>query len=1111
MTSTRLPDAEHRALITSALDQTLFVEAGAGTGKTTALVGRIVALIRSGVPIERLAAITFTEKAAAELAERARKELEKAAHGHEDYPGIPLDEQHLCRAAIRDLDSAALQTLHSFARKILALYPLEAQLPPDVQVLDDVEGLIDFRERWRAFMEGLFSEESPLRDPLLIGMALNLRPKDLERLGLKFHDNWDRLLDVEFEAVPSAPLSVSAVFDPLAEAMARRSECFNEDDKLLQHLDGLEGVMAALTLLQGADQLSIARVFLGLPGVSRGSGRHGQAKNWRRGVEPIRELLRKSDAAVAEQIAAARRSVLCALLPHIRQFVLDYASDRRTEGRIGFQDMLVFAVELLRQQPSVRRALHERYTHILIDEFQDTDPLQVELAALLAGHPDAAPGPWDATVVEPGRVFFVGDPKQSIYRFRRADIGLFNKTRGAFGSRHVELLTNFRSTPVILDWVNGVFERLFEFDRGNLQQAEWRSLQAPGAAGKQKPLRVRVMGGPLDLNAEDIRREEAEKIAGAIQHARDGLGYRLSDMAILLPQRTNAPAIERALSDAGIPFRVESRSRLFATQDIRDLINILASIDDPTDEVALVAALRSAAFACSDPDLLQHVEAGGRWDYRSPAPAESAESVRVAFAGLNHFHQRRWHLGIGALVEEVIAGRHLLELSLASLRHRESWRRLRFVAEQARSLEGSGVLTTLRQFVEWLRVQVQERAMVQEGAVVEPDDDAVRILTIHAAKGLEFDVVFLGGLGVIPWDNRGDVVIWPERAESDKRVEARIGVLYNYFQTTGYDEARLRESRQQRLERDRLLYVAATRARKLLVVSLFRKAQKDEHGPRHEAEKCASAECIAWACEAAGQEGVTWDWYTPEMPFSPGIQQPPPLDDSPEKREQWLAGRAELFERMAKAPTTSATTIAHAEDEEDEDPGGEQSREPWRKGRAGTSVGRAVHAVLQSIDLATGEGIDAAAASQSVAEGVADQASRIVRLVNSARESAAVQEALRSGRYWREVYVGAEVGGMVVEGFIDLLYESADGYVIVDYKTDSARDAAAIDRAMERYRIQGAVYALVLERALGRSVDRVVFVFTEPRTERLVPDLAAAKEAAVASIEARVTRAAGAI
>jgi ATP-dependent helicase/nuclease subunit A len=246
------------------------------------------------------------------------------------------------------------------------------------------------------------------------------------------------------------------------------------------------------------------------------------------------------------------------------------------------------------------------------------------------------------------------------------------------------------------------------------------------------------------------------------------------------------------------------------------------------------------------------------------------------------------------------------------------------------------------------------------------------------------------------------------------------------------------------------------------------------------------------------------------MPLGPGDTAEPGAEDTPEQREAWKTRRAATIARLGTAPVTAATAIARAatEDEESERDDATDT-EPWKKGRAGTSVGRAVHAVLQTIDLATGDGLEPTARAQAVAEGIADEGAHIAQLVESARSSAVVQEAVRSGRYWREVYVGAALEGMLVEGFIDLLYESADGLVVIDYKTDSARDLAAIERSMEKYRLQGAAYALALEQAVGRPVTRVVFVFAEPRHEYTLDGLEEAKRAVLGILREQAIPAAG--
>jgi len=1113
---TEVADQAERRLIVEATDKTLFVEAGAGTGKTHALVSRVVSLVLEGVPVTQVTAITFTEKAASELAERIRKRLEEMLQDAEQKAAPNAD---ILRQAVHDLDQAAIQTLHGFAMRILSLYPLEAGLPPRIGLRDEVAAALDFQDRWKRFEDQLLADPAAERF-LLRGLTIGLRLKDLQEVAERLNESWERLRDVVVPGAEEPGLAPEDILQPIEAVQAARRA--SADDAITRRVDSLAGYLEFLRGLsqslrragsaaeREALEVDLLRLLARMPpitssttGRSRGLDNFGQKGAWD-DIWWAREQMAAAEAARQEMLDGTRSAVICRLLPLLRKFVLDGAEERRKLGELEFHDLLVRARDLLRDNTDVRRALHDRFRRILIDEFQDTDPIQVELAALLAS-PGEVPVSWEAAVTEPGRLFFVGDPKQSIYRFRRADIEVFKRASSAFGSEHVALTQNFRCRPGIVDWVNEVGERLFgRFGAGpDPRQADWIPLQAARPAGKGTA--VQVIGGPVDLPAPQLRQREADAVVATVLAAkrenwlkRDNpkvAATRFADIAILLPTRTNSPAIERALGQAGIPVRVESRSLLFAAQEIRDLTNILAAIDDPTDDVSVVAALRSPAFAVEDGELLAHVQAGGRWDYTRTPPADSPATVVAGMESLRAFHASRWTSSVGALVERVIAERKMLELAATGTRPREAWRRLRFVSEQARQLGDAGTVGSLRQFVHWLRTQAAERARIVEAVANEPDDDAVRLLTVHAAKGLEFPIVILAGLGVPPM-NRSPKVAWGTAGDGRDVLGVRTGRSETVFQTPGFDALGQAEREHGFLERDRLFYVAATRAQERLVVSLFHRPPKNmTHAARHERQTCAVAECLQ-----AMRADCDWEELPPQGVLTTGGQ--PALsrrDDTSESREAWVAAREKQLDALAKARAIPATAIAHRADAGpagDDKPEPVEEDQPWKKGRAGTSVGRAVHAVLQTVDLATGEGLAETARTQAVAEGIADQAGHIARLAESARTSRAVSAAIESGRHWKELYAGATVEGTLIEGFIDLLYETPDGLVIVDYKTDSVRDEAAIDQAMERYRLQGAAYAMVLEEALGRPVARCVFVFCEPRTEREVTDLEAAKAAA---------------
>ncbi len=1141
----RMPiDSDAREAIYHRLDQTLFVTAGAGSGKTHALVKRIAGLVRSGVPLKRIAAITFTNSAAAELRDRVRAELESLADSPERLS--PAEVEYV-EDALSTIDAGAIQTLHSFAQRLVSLFPLESGLPPEIEVRDEVAASIAFEDRWQPFTEQLM--EDGLGDPevaaaLLHGTNSGLTALHLRNIAVALNKEWDRVLEIEFPCPPMPALDPSDIIAAMEEAASLVDQVMpgrEAEDRaygpLTAFIKPLDGLRSSWQMLQSAstptERLAIEeRIFWLLRSdMYPVRGNMGRAPNWRPGaLARVRKSTGEATAARDELLGGIRAACLGPILRAIQQFVREYRDERLSLGSLEFYDVLVLARDLLSSNAEVRGRLHARYEAILIDEFQDTDPLQVELAVLLATEP-RTPGamPWDEAPIPPGRLFFDRDPTQSNYRVRRADIDLYTNAARRFGQQPlgetVLLTQNFRSAPSLIAWVNQVFGELFTLDRASGEVAQeasqvafdaltaWREESVPGGVA------VRLLGGPVPKsvggNKYDqtdlvrLRQAEATDMTALIDGIREDSSAwqvvdgsetrdaRLADIAILLPTRVALPAIEKALNERGIPCRVESRSLLFETQEVRDLLIILAAIDDPTDQVAVVSALRSPGFGCSDADIYRFAAAGGSWNYLRELPLEypANDLVSLGVAALRDLHARRWWLSIGEMVDAVIRERRLLQVAFTARRPRETWQRLRFVHDQARAFTSAGG-RSLRQFVRFMERQAEEQSRVNERAVSEDDDDAVRIMTIHASKGLEFPIVILAGLNSKPQSISPVLLTTPNGG-----AEIRVGNRFTSFETAGYQSLAARETLMERIEDDRVLYVGATRARDHLVVSLYHlrtaepKGRVEPHLDRHVRGTCSAAECIY---EIAHERPDLWRAaevaVTEPAPTKPSLVT---RVDTAADYADWRTTRADLIASQSRAPVIAATALAKAGRllaTIDSDEKAEQSDEsaPWKKGRASTSLGRAVHAVLQTIDLATGEGTAEASRAQAIAEGLPARDAEIASLVDAARRSQAVQTAIASGRFWREVYVATEIDGVTVEGFIDLLYEGPDGLVVVDYKTDSARDAAAIDASMARYRMQGAAYSLALQESIGRPVAACTFVFIRPAEERNIADLAAA-------------------
>lgn len=1076
-----LADAAARELISSALDHTLFVEAGAGSGKTSALVDRVEALVRSGVELDHIAAITFTDKAASELRDRIRQRFEG-------------DDDPRARRAVEQLDGAAIGTLHAFAQRILGEHPVEARLPPGVEVLDEIGSQIDFEDRWRVVVDQLLDDES-LGQPYLVLTAGGVDLPQLRELALAFGANWDLVAErIDLAPRTPPPLHLGAIIERFDRLDGVADACTDADDKLLQRLRGpLRELRAEL---DGAtDEAEAVAVLRRVPKHCKVS-RLGRKDAWTGDIDDIRQevigLGEAADALAGQRIDAA----LWAVAAVVARFTLDAAEQRRTRGRLEFHDLLVRARRLLRDPsagPGVRRALRHRYRHLLLDEFQDTDPIQVELAVLIACPDDVTGRSWDELTVDSGRLFFVGDPKQSIYRFRRADIEVFLAARRRFGDHAPHLTTNFRSSRPVIRWVNQVFGRLIRFTEG--AQPEFEPLDPARGAPPTGP-GVAVLGADAhteDLDAAGLRAREASEVADTVVAALaegwsvdrgrpdrpDWERARPGDICILLPARTSLAALERALSDRKIPYRAETSSLVYATREVRDLLLALRAIADPTDELALVAALRSAVYGCGDDDLAQwRLGLGGRFSLGAEVPEGGVgHPVGDALVHLGELHQAsRWSTP-AELLDRLIRDRGVMESAVVGGRPRDVWRRLRFVVDQARAWADAGG-TQLRSYLRWAALQGADHARVSETVLPETDDDSVRILTVHGAKGLEFPITILSGMTTRrSGARRGVVAAFP----SDGGAHLKLGsaVASEHFAAFQPIDEQLDAH-----EHLRLLYVAATRARDHLVVSLH----------RSEGSKATTAAAVL--APAALDDGPPSVMLRPRRSDLDRAATPPSRAERP-SWERWSAERAVAIKTASRRRVVAATTLAR-EAAEAADPGlAKRERDlelpPWNRGRYGTAVGRAVHGVLQVVDLATGAGLADAARAQAEAEGVAGRTGVVERLAGSALATEVARAASRSTS-WRELWVAAPLGDELIEGYVDLLYRSPEGLVIVDWKTDYLEGDDDARAKLDRYRLQGASYAVAVEAAAGEPVARVVFAFLSEAgaVERDLDDLAAA-------------------
>jgi ATP-dependent exoDNAse (exonuclease V) beta subunit len=1079
----RLPvDQPARDAITKQISESAFVEAGAGTGKSTTLVARVVRMVTDGgIPLRSIAAITFTERAAAELRDKVRGALEERA---EKAPSAAAE------ATLADVDAAVIGTIHGFALAVLREHAVAAGLPLGFVVVGEGDSQAARRGRARAVVEQL-----PASLPALAADILDARGVDASSLmGLILAlDSATPRIDAahvveppvdDFEHLREAAVLALTVF--IDESMA---QCADDGDKLALWI--VDRVVQLRDQLAGADQLALTRVLVDYATywakVFKPGG-VGVLKAWgsKDGAKAVRDALKACEPAVLRAITAPTEYAVRAALAIAWSHLADARAARAAAGELEFDDLLLLTRELLENDSEARRRVSERFRAVLVDEFQDTDHVQWRIVQLVTS---AADDP--AAVPQPGRLVVVGDPKQAIYSFRGADITTYLGAQQDFPGAAYSLVTSFRSVTPLVEWFNAVFSDLFVASDFQPSYEKLEPVHAPSSAVPTGPTVVVLADPPADPDAKPdeaaSRALEPRLVATAIRRAVDDVwqvtapsttvqterefsrSCHFRDVAILVPTRTGVDALLDALDDCEIPFRTSDASLVLVRPAVSGLVASLRAIADPDDQLALWWALKSPLFGCGDDDLLRYRRAGGGW--RLPREEDELPEGIVS-DGLRVLAGVRGR-GVSPQpvdVLEVLVDRCRLDEVLA-LVPRGSFETdcVRMLLGEARAWqEGGGV--GLDDYLAHVAVlqSGQSRAGLDEPD--DRDDDAVRISTIHGAKGLEYPIVVLAGMA-------------PRRRTGATAIGVRLDCGFEFHDngltSTGY-EAWKTEERDPREDAEllRLLYVATTRARDHLVVSVVGGGAGRSR-----------AAVIASRVLAVPHEGLITEPDPLPLPSGPlsGVAwvEPPAEWDQVldavriRSAEPWVASpsgaaAAALGISVTAEPGSlvgeldAAVPVVRPEADE-------RAGDLALDARDGRPLGRAVHAALDRVFRGLGrpsaEQLAAMCAAAVADEGIPAALDEVISRVSAALSTPLADEAFGAAHRHTELYLAAPVAGQavrVVEGYADLVFDETGGWVLVDYKTDATLDPAA----RNHYAEQLAAYGVLLTRATGKPVTR---------------------------------------
>jgi ATP-dependent helicase/nuclease subunit A len=1075
-----ISDQSARQKIVSDLDVSFAVDAGAGTGKTTLLIDRLAALLlEKGVSLARIAAITFTDKAAGELVERLRLRLEKEFDSESLQQLAPMaqkEREKKIRRALKDLEQASVSTIHSFCSSLLREYPVEVGVDPQFAVLDQVQSDALEAEAWESWLKKSLAR--PV-ESLMPFFRLGGTFEHLEKL--KNHMLSNRSL-LEPTSAPELPDPKSAL-----EEMKRtwiliheKAKAISPDDSLVKKLGKFSKAWQEVLVLSG-DKLLYSLTGLDVPKV----GNVGSQTNWGKeilaDVKVYIETLRETQETFGAQVkdAAVRKAALW-----LWDYLDEYAQVKTRQGFLDFDDLLSKTRDLVKDRLEVRGELKKRYDYLFVDEFQDTDPLQVEIVFFLSEKNKSKAKFWQKVELEPGKLFLVGDPQQSIYRFRRADVEIYGEAKArlaACGGQVEKLTENFRTLSPIVDWVNRGFEQLF---RGgpfsyNVQSAH-RRLESPsvqlspliGLEMPEIPEEDQSTGAFRELEAETVG-DFIEQILREKPLITDPKSpkdkpvtrpLQAGDIAILFRELSNTESVyENALRRRHIQFQIVGGKKFYNRPEIVALETLLTCLESPADEASLAALLRSCLFGFTDEELFLYREAGGVFEFLCGAKGKVGEAFR---------YLRQWYLETRELspAETLLylyERTNLLAVVSCQPHGEQRVANLMKVVNQCRDLEESQNFT-YRAFVKWLVRQREEDAMEGEAPGSEETVNQVTLMTLHKAKGLEFPVVILSGAAPEK-PRKSDFIV----SRHQGRAEFKAGDKELRLCTAGFEKAQEEEEIQEKAEILRLLYVGCTRAKESLVIPLF--TQEKGGGFLKPITASFDLKVLKIQKVTASQDRKAVSALAVDLLEKEKNSQP--VEDQRIYLKQLEEAKKSLIEkRRGKPRLQSVTSLAHSEDDKSQREGYFLEGEtPAVSGdQQGKAFGVLTHQLLEKGWNWDKETLAKAAKLWGPGLGLSiDKTKEAAELTARALANSLLMRAKKSTRVFRELSLtGKSPEGIFLNAVIDLAFLEDGAWVVVDYKTDHDPQ-----RGLESYRKQIGYYSELLETFTGLPVKEARLYF----------------------------------
>ena len=1051
-----LTDSKARKIIETDFSRSMAVNAGAGSGKTHEMVLRIINGVKADlISMENIAVITFTRKAASEMRTRIIEGLNKLVTEEKNKLRRNKYEEQLIKAV-----TAQISTIHSFCAGILKEKPVEAGIDPSFEMIEgDNSGFFD--EVFDEYIHTVFIEKKDsvmhaAIETLIMDYGFDLKTSDY---GYNKKPSIQDLLKTFAEHRDSA-LAMPEKID--IKKSRKQIESFlsgcisdTEDAPTLQ----AKYIAIEQNFKSAADDIDSLYDFKFSLSTCGGPGWQDY-RNESKEAFPI--LLNKYIYSLRY---TEQKDIYDKLIILFKDFITYYRVREIKDGMLDNEDLLIYTRDILRDKPEIREYFKERYTHLFVDEFQDTDPVQTEIVFFLSEAPGTYSKTWQDVQIKDGKLFIIGDMKQAIYNFRRADVTSFIKAMDKIGEDNtVSLTSNFRSDKNILEFVNSHFQHTMNGADAYSPLFEPLDAAKPDNTGstEKRIIAVTPPQAGIKYKAEELRELQSDT---AVRWIKDNKGIRFdkwSEVTILIRGGSDTlPALQDSFEAKGVPCEVAGSKSYFGRYEVQALATLLRAVADPSDKISIYGALKGPFFGHSDRDLRTYFPEGKISLFVNDSESTIGKSCTL----LASLHNDSLKLRADEIITRIFNETGILRGLAAGYMGREKVYNLIKAKEFIRR-NGDGVLLDA---LDKLTGAIDSGIEMADLTPASGESDVVQIMTIHRAKGLENRVIYIA-----------DAAYQKQSRNTTLAHNGSIYLKHNDLKLFQYDGIKLENDLKESEEEERLRYVAATRACEYLVFNHFeieRSRRNNEDSFIYSFYESLENSNLVHSEEVTSNSGD--DVYQSNNSY-PDIN--PKINSTISKQQnEWSNELKSLKEKGAESVFKTIKPSSFRSASEDTvqleisySPEDMKLNIVQHKGEAPT-IGTIIHRLLESGTKLNESGLKKLTEGLLKQEDLKIDSESVLSIYNRITANDTYIRSLKSKKAYRELPVLFNHNGALVNGIIDLLFEDESGWVLADYKI-LLNPVTADEKGLEnKYKGQLDLYEIGLQK-LGITINEKLLI-----------------------------------